>query len=163
MAASPVCPVWHFTAGELAIGDGGGVLLETAPQTEHLPPQARQPTSVNHPQSAGLDVPQYVKPAELLAAHLFDRHEAPPATPEHAGVSPLSCRGVSSPYGGYVHVPQNPLYGKCPRDLRCLTDGKRHERWIVTHSLHDDKISQFSLQNICSGESDTHIVPRVWA
>src|ERR1700745_4313513 len=45
---------------------------------------------------------QHVKTAELLLAHRHHRHGAPPGTPEPGGVSPLSCRGVSSLYCAYI-------------------------------------------------------------
>src|ERR1700680_248536 len=77
----------------------GTVLLEATQQTKHLTPlQADQHTGVSNTQTTRLTPQQHVKPAELLLAHRQHRHGAPPGTPEPGGVSPLSCRGVSSLY-----------------------------------------------------------------
>ena len=60
----------------------------------------------------GMDMRETHEPTEFLLAHRHRRHGASPATPEPAGVSPLSCRGVSSLYCGYTFVPRNMVYGK---------------------------------------------------
>src|ERR1700731_5385324 len=81
----------------------GTVLLEATQQTKHLTPlQADQHTGVSNTQTTRLNPQQHLKPAELLLAHRQHRHGAPPATPEPGGVSPLSCRGVSSLYCAYT-------------------------------------------------------------
>src|ERR1700679_1262448 len=81
----------------------GAVLLEAAQQTKYLPSsQPDQRARVGDPQAPGLDAQQHLKPAELLLAHRHHRHGAPPGTPEPGGVSPLSCRGVSSLYCFYT-------------------------------------------------------------
>src|SRR6476620_10337350 len=80
----------------------GAVLLEATQQTKHLTPlQADQHTGVSNTQTTRLNPQQHLKPAELLLAHRQHRHGAPPGTPEPGGVSPLSCRGVSSLYCAY--------------------------------------------------------------
>src|ERR1700732_5019693 len=81
----------------------GTVLLEATQQTKHLTPlQADQHTGVSNTQTTRPNPQQHVKTAELLLAHRQHRHHgAPPGTPEPAGVSPLSCRGVSSLYCAY--------------------------------------------------------------
>src|SRR6202035_3593389 len=77
----------------------GTVLLEATQQTKHLTPlQADQHTGVSNTQTTRLNPQQHLKPAELLLAHRQHRQGAPPGTPEPGGVSPLSCRGVSSAY-----------------------------------------------------------------
>ncbi len=84
----------------------GTVLLEATQQTKHLTPlQADQHTGVSNTQTTRLNPQQHLKPAELLLAHRQHRQGAPPGTPEPGGVSPLSCRGVSSLYCAYTpHV-----------------------------------------------------------
>src|ERR1700731_2233440 len=80
----------------------GTVLLEATQQTKPLTPlQADQHTGVSNTQTTRLNPQQHLKPAELLLAHRQHRHGAPPGTPEPGGVSPLSCRGVSSLYCAY--------------------------------------------------------------
>src|ERR1700731_2681645 len=80
----------------------GPVLLEATQQTKHLTPlQADQHTGVSNTQTTRLNPQQHLKPAELLLAHRQHRQGAPPGTPEPGGVSPLSCRGVSSLYCAY--------------------------------------------------------------
>jgi hypothetical protein len=65
------------------------------------------------PRAAGQRTPQqHLWPNKLLLAHRHRRHGASPATPEPAGLSPLSCRGVSSLYCGYNPVPPSGRYGK---------------------------------------------------
>src|ERR1700680_4391795 len=82
----------------------GTVLLEATQQTKHLTPlQADQHTGVSNTQTTRLNPQQHLKPAELLLAHRQHRQGAPPGTPEPGGVSPLSCRGVSSLYCAYRH------------------------------------------------------------
>src|SRR6478735_6459211 len=81
----------------------GTVLLEATQQTKHLTPlQADQHTGVSNTQTTRLNLQQHLKPAELLLAHRQHRQGAPPGTPEPGGVSPLSCRGVSSLYCAYT-------------------------------------------------------------
>src|ERR1700680_3768954 len=81
----------------------GTVLLEATQQTKHLTPlQADQHTGVSNTQTPRLNPQQHLKPAELLLAHRQHRQGAPPGTPEPGGVSPLSCRGVSSLYCAYT-------------------------------------------------------------
>src|SRR5580693_838663 len=81
----------------------GTVLLEATQQTKHLTPlQADQHTGVSNTQTTRLNPQQHLKPAELLLAHRQHRQGAPPGTPEPGGVSPLSCRGVSSLYCAYI-------------------------------------------------------------
>src|SRR5580693_1229121 len=81
----------------------GTVLLEATQQTKHLTPlQADQHTGVSNTQTTRLNPQQHLKPAELLLAHRQHRQGAPPGTPEPGGVSPLSCRGVSSLYCAYM-------------------------------------------------------------
>src|SRR5580692_10219386 len=81
----------------------GTVLLEATQQTKHLTPlQADQHTGVSNTQTTRLNPQQHLKPAELLLAHRQHRQGAPPGTPEPGGVSPLSCRGVSSLYCAYT-------------------------------------------------------------
>src|SRR6478752_4961757 len=81
----------------------GTVLLEATQQTKHLTPlQADQHTGVSNTQTTRLNPQQHLKPAELLLAHRQHRQGAPPRTPEPGGVSPLSCRGVSSLYCAYT-------------------------------------------------------------
>src|SRR6476620_8505098 len=78
------------------------VLLEAAQQAKHLTPlEADQHTGITDTQATRLNPQQHVKTAELLLAHRQHRHGAPPGTPEPGGVSPLSCRGVSSLYCAY--------------------------------------------------------------
>src|SRR5712671_93469 len=81
----------------------GTVLLEAPQQTKYLTPlEADQHTGVSNTQTTRLNPQQHLKTAELLLAHRQHRHHgAPPGTPEPAGVSPLSCRGVSSLYCAY--------------------------------------------------------------
>jgi hypothetical protein len=91
----------------------GTVLLEATQQTKHLTPlQADQHTGVSNTQTTRLNPQQHLKPAELLLAHRQHRQGAPPGTPEPGGVSPLSCRGVSSLYCAYTSRSENLLYGK---------------------------------------------------
>src|SRR5258708_40096935 len=82
----------------------GTLQLEAAQQTKHLTPlYADQHTGVTDTQPTRLNPQQHVKTAELLLAHRQHRHHgAPPGTPKPAGVSPLSCRGVSSLYCAYM-------------------------------------------------------------
>src|SRR5580698_775556 len=83
----------------------GTVLLEATQQTKHLTPlQADQHTGVSNTQTTRLNPQQHLKPAELLLAHRQHRQGAPPGTPEPGGVSPLSCRGVSSLYCAYTRL-----------------------------------------------------------
>src|SRR6476660_9150875 len=89
------------------------VLLEATQQTKHLTPlQADQHTGVSNTQTTRLNPQQHLKPAELLLAHRQHRQGAPPRTPEPGGVSPLSCRGVSSLYCAYTGNSRNGAYGK---------------------------------------------------
>src|SRR3984893_8008750 len=91
----------------------GTVLLEATQQTKHLTPlQADQHTGVSNTQTTRLNPQQHVKTAELLLAHRQHRHGAPPGTPEPGGVSPLSCRGVSSLYCAYTRKSHNRRSGK---------------------------------------------------
>src|SRR6478672_1925213 len=86
----------------------GTVLLEATQQTKHLTPlQADQHTGVSNTQTTRLNPQQHLKPTELLLAHRQHRHSAPPGTPEPGGVSPLSCRGVSSLYCAYTRWMHN--------------------------------------------------------
>src|SRR6202048_1107883 len=95
----------------------GTVLLEATQQTKHLTPlQADQHTGVSNTQTTRLNPQQHLKPAELLLAHRQPRQGAPPGTPEPGGVSPLSCRGVSSLYCAYTEKSRKGCYGK--PDLR---------------------------------------------
>src|ERR1700726_815266 len=89
----------------------GTVLLEATQQTKHLTPlQADQHTGVSNTQTTRLNPQQHLKPAELLLAHRQHRQGAPPGTPEPGGVSPLSCRGVSSLYCAYMRKSRNSFY-----------------------------------------------------
>src|SRR5580692_6251870 len=91
----------------------GTVLLEATQQTKHLTPlQADQHTGVSNTQTTRLNPQQHLKPAELLLAHRQHRQGAPPGTPEPGGVSPLSCRGVSSLYCAYSCGAHNARSGK---------------------------------------------------
>src|ERR1700730_4797678 len=93
----------------------GTVLLEATQQTKHLTPlQADQHTGVSNTQTTRLNPQQHLKPAELLLAHRQHRHGAPPGTPEPGGVSPLSCRGVSSLYCAYRLSAQKRASGNFP-------------------------------------------------
>src|ERR1700738_1060907 len=86
----------------------GTVLLEATQQTKHLPRlKAEQHTGVSNTQTTRLNPQQHLKPAELLLAHRQHRQGAPPGTPEPGGVSPLSCRGVSSLYCAYRRMGLN--------------------------------------------------------
>src|SRR5580704_3720254 len=97
----------------------GTVLLEATQQTKHLTPlQADQHTGVSNTQTTRLNPQQHLKPAELLLAHRQHRQGAPPGTPEPGGVSPLSCRGVSSLYCAYMMQSHNIYYGKYPTWMR---------------------------------------------
>src|SRR6266446_5625803 len=89
----------------------GTVLLEAPQQTKYLTPlEADQHTGVSNTQTTRLNPQQHLKTAELLLAHRQHRHHgAPPGTPEPAGVSPLSCRGVSSLYCAYSALPGKPM------------------------------------------------------
>src|SRR5580692_3772366 len=90
----------------------GTVLLEATQQTKHLTPlQADQHTGVSNTQTTRLNPQQHLK-AELLLAHRQHRQGAPPGTPEPGGVSPLSCRGVSSLYCAYNHPPHKCIFWK---------------------------------------------------
>src|SRR3984893_13922448 len=71
----------------------GTVLFEATQQTKPLTPQ------------------QHLMQADLLLAHRQHRQGAPPGTPEPGGVSPLSCRGVSSLYCAYSAGADNRDYG----------------------------------------------------
>src|SRR6266478_302307 len=92
----------------------GTVLLEAPQQTKYLTPlEADQHTGVSNTQTTRLNPQQHLKTAELLLAHRQHRHHgAPPGTPEPAGVSPLSCRGVSSLYCAYTRESRNGDSGK---------------------------------------------------
>src|SRR6476620_9305278 len=91
------------------------VLLEAAQQAKHLTPlEADQHTGITDTQATRLNPQQHVKTAELLLAHRQHRHGAPPGTPEPGGVSPLSCRGVSSLYCAYMPCAGIKNYGKVP-------------------------------------------------
>src|SRR5712671_6464939 len=94
----------------------GTVLLEAPQQTKYLTPlEADQHTGVSNTQTTRLNPQQHLKTAELLLAHRQHRHHgAPPGTPEPAGVSPLSCRGVSSLYCAYIQRSRNMISGKSP-------------------------------------------------
>src|ERR1700738_651975 len=93
----------------------GTVLLEATQQTKHLTPlQADQHTGVSNTQTTRLNPQQHLKPAELLLAHRQHRQGAPPGTPEPGGVSPLSCRGVSSLYCAYTRESRYSRYDTCP-------------------------------------------------
>ena len=90
--------------------------LSAAQQSKHLTsPQADQSAHIGNTQPAGLHPQQHLEPNELLLAHRHRRHGASPATPEPAGVSPLSCRGVSSLYCGYSLQSPFGRYGKSGR------------------------------------------------
>src|SRR5712675_721110 len=103
----------------------GTVLLEATQQTKHLTPlQADQHTGVSNTQTTRLNPQQHLKPAELLLAHRQHRQGAPPGTPEPGGVSPLSCRGVSSLYCAYNRGPIN----AAGRTGRPAFRRKEHER-----------------------------------
>src|SRR5437868_11241768 len=92
---------------------GGTLLFEAAQQTKHLTPlQPDQHTGVIDTQTTRLDPQQHVKAAELLLAHRQHHQGAPPGTPEPGGVSPLSCRGVSSLYCAYRPLSRNRGSGK---------------------------------------------------
>src|SRR5258707_8842192 len=95
----------------------GTVLLEAPQQTKYLTPlEADQHTGVSNTQTTRLNPQQHLKTAELLLAHRQHRHHgAPPGTPEPEGVSPLSCRGVSSLYCAYRLWPGIHTSGKCSR------------------------------------------------
>src|ERR1700758_2148420 len=81
----------------------GAVLLEATQQAKRLTPlKPDQHAGVTDTQATRLNPQQNVKTAELLLAHRQHRHGAPPGTPEPGGVSPLSCRGVSSLYCAYT-------------------------------------------------------------
>src|SRR5580692_12762617 len=107
----------------------GTVLLEATQQTKHLTPlQADQHTGVSNTQTTRLNPQQHVKTAELLLAHRQHRHGAPPGTPKPGGVSPLSCRGVSSLYCAYMSKSGNGAYGKFDHfqsDARTLFNWER--------------------------------------
>src|SRR6266567_4371060 len=92
----------------------GTVLLEAPQQTKYLTPlEADQHTGVSNTQTTRLNPQQHLKTAELLLAHRQHRHHgAPPGTPEPAGVSPLSCRGVSSLYCAYTRMTHNVIFWK---------------------------------------------------
>src|ERR1700738_4079197 len=91
----------------------GTVLLEATQQTKHLTPlQADQHTGVSNTQTTRLNPQQHLKPAKLLLAHRQHRQGAPPGTPEPGGVSPLSCRGVSSLYCAYTASALKPVFWK---------------------------------------------------
>src|ERR1700758_3287786 len=80
----------------------GAVLLEATQQAKRLTPlKPDQHAGVTDTQATRLNPQQHLKTAELLLAHRQHRHGAPPGTPEPGGVSPLSCRGVSSLYCAY--------------------------------------------------------------
>src|SRR5258708_6437470 len=109
----------------------GTVLLEATQQTKHLTPlQADQHTGVSNTQTTRLNPQQHLKPAELLLAHRQHRQGAPPGTPEPGGVSPLSCRGVSSLYCAYIgcrrKIEMTP--GAQSRDDTRVPDGHEGER-----------------------------------
>src|ERR1700738_3004455 len=90
-------------------------LLEATQQTKHLTPlQADQHTGVSNTQTTRLNPQQHLKPAELLLAHRQHRQGAPPGTPEPGGVSPLSCRGVSSLYCAYTVSSDIRQYARIP-------------------------------------------------
>src|SRR6202047_3131456 len=106
----------------------GTVLLEATQQTKHLTPlQADQHTGVSNTQTTRLNPQQHLKPAELLLAHRQHRQGAPPGTPEPGGVSPLSCRGVSSLYCAYRRGADNRDYrwSSTPDADRCAVFGIR--------------------------------------
>src|SRR5580698_1393678 len=111
----------------------GTVLLEATQQTKHLTPlQADQHTGVSNTQTTRLNPQQHLKPAELLLAHRQHRQGAPPGTPEPGGVSPLSCRGVSSLYCAYTALSHKGESGKpgtvgakCSRALLSGNTGPR--------------------------------------
>src|SRR5712675_2873997 len=95
-------PMVAGSASALGKQARGTVLLEATQQTKHLTPlQADQHTGVSNTQTTRLNPQQHLKPTELLLAHRQHRQGAPPGTPEPGGVSPLSCRGVSSLYCAY--------------------------------------------------------------
>src|SRR6476660_1289369 len=95
-------PMVAGSASALGKQARGTVLPEATQQTKHLTPlQADQHTGVSNTQTTRLNSQQHLKPAELLLAHRQHRQGAPPGTPEPGGVSPLSCRGVSSLYCAY--------------------------------------------------------------
>src|ERR1700732_4996796 len=115
----------------------GTVLLEATQQTKHLTPlQADQHTGVSNTQTTRLNPQQHLKPAELLLAHRQHRQGAPPGTPEPGGVSPLSCRGVSSLYcaykksgakGGFWKIDKaKPTYILAPMTLKSPVFTHRH-------------------------------------
>src|SRR5215472_7932749 len=91
----------------------GTLLLEPAQQTKQLTPlYPHQHTGITDTQTSRLNPQQHLKTAELLLAHRQHRHGAPPGTPEPAGVSPLSCRGVSSLYCAYSGPPPKRQMGQ---------------------------------------------------
>src|SRR6266478_95629 len=108
----------------------GTVLLEAPQQTKYLTPlEADQHTGVSNTQTTRLNPQQHLKTAELLLAHRQHRHHgAPPGTPEPAGVSPLSCRGVSSLYCAYRKGPW--AYDSCKS---CLFLHKRCKKFWPMH------------------------------
>src|SRR6266566_9366707 len=95
----------------------GTVLLEAPQQTKYLPPlEADQHTGVSNTQTTRLNPQQHLKTAELLLAHRQHRHHGtPPGTPEPRGVSPLSCRGVSSLYCAYNQTSRKAAFWKAVR------------------------------------------------
>src|SRR3984893_1252147 len=107
----------------------GTVLLEATQQTKHLTPlQADQHTGVSNTQTTRLNPQQHLKPAELLLAHRQHRQGAPPGTPEPGGVSPLSCREVSSLYRAYNQRAHFSVSGKSSWTASYSEPGSRPSR-----------------------------------
>src|SRR3984957_14045161 len=105
----------------------GTVLLEATQQTKHLTPlKTDQPTGCSNTQTTRLNPQQHLKPAELLLAHRQHRQGAPPGTPEPGGVSPLSCRGVSSLYCAYSLSAQIRDYDICLAEFLKPSGGLLH-------------------------------------
>jgi hypothetical protein len=88
------------TAPIALLGAGGREQRRLQRAVGHLSRQRRSFSFCPHKklamQATRLYPQQHVKTAELSLAHRQHRHGAPPGTPEPGGVSPLSCRGVSS-------------------------------------------------------------------
>src|ERR1700740_384800 len=82
--------------------------------------QRRDCFGFHHPETTPSSIPTtsrtapHLKTAELLLAHRQHRHGAPPGTPEPGGVSPLSCRGVSSLYCAYSPKSRKVDFWKIP-------------------------------------------------
>jgi hypothetical protein len=82
------------------------------------------------------------KPTEFLLAHRHRRHGASPATPEPAGVSPLSCRGVSSLYCGYTRRPHNMVYVKSAARDEMPSSGIHSSIYGAANSSNSSRVLQ---------------------